>query len=472
MKKQITKFLAASVLVALTACNETKTKEKIVYVDKNGNVIETQTEGKNGPRVELRIDEKMSSDDLIQVGEQLIGPYTFHLANHAFELVLQKDPNNKKAQFYVAFLKRYMVFKGILTRVKPYMRTNLQSAQHEKTIKSIPEHPLKSFLLAGQEDIDDLGDIQNFLVEYRDAVDYFRNFLKQNPDLNMTFTMNPSVFNEKIQENLQNSCVAEQQVDGSYKVACDTSDVATIKINSADVVALRQEAAGEVLYLTLLNSHSLKGTDRIWKNLENSQRSVCTQRTESYVGYYDSNNNPVYYNYQVQNCRAAGNRISPEEVMTSLEGVRTFGQLRTDNKMSLVRTLGADFVAAAKWVLDYQAQLCPNGPGQPQNRKGYLMNQGLCVDNASDMERTIDMFERVLKGIVRTDMRANDGQSVTTDLNIMAFFDHPVQDLRQLFPDKYDNCGNGTSLRDRTFGGVFPNKDANRFMLEKNNCGQ
>lgn len=462
MKPQIfkTAILAMSLVTVLSACTETIT-EKIKYVP----VEKGQSVDKNG-RVILDINGKMAVDDLINVGEQLIGPYTFHLADRAFEMVLQKDPDNKKAQFYRAFLKRFMVTKGIYTRVKPYARRLMRITQHEKDIKSIPNHPLKTFLLDGKEDIESIGDMQNFLAEYRKANEAFRNFLFLNPDLDMDFYMNPSVFSQQIKENEANSCVVSYTDEGA-KVDCDTTDIATIKINPADLLVLRQEAAGQILYFSLLTSHSLAGTDHVWKELEMSQRSVCTEHLSQFLSHTDTNGNPVYYNYPTYVCQQVGKSIPPSDVLKALEGIPAFGKLKKDHAFGLIRGLGADLSAAAKWVMKQQEKLCPHGVEFANSRKGKLFSSGICV-NMSETERDIALLDEALRGPILAKHHVV-GRDVEIKADYFAYFANPVQDLRQLFPATYDNCGNGTTLKDGTFGGMFPNGDADK-LLETSNC--
>lgn len=105
-----TTVLATSLVLALTACSEKEDKTKI------------------------HADASMKADELADAGEQLVSPYTFMLSDKVFDMALEKDPSNKKAQFYKAFVKRMMVLKGIVKRIAPLMNASSpkQKADYEK----------------------------------------------------------------------------------------------------------------------------------------------------------------------------------------------------------------------------------------------------------------------------------------------------------------------------------------------------
>src|SRR6185312_13816485 len=180
--------------------------------------------------------ESMDASQLADAGEQLMGPYTWMLADQIFSMTLEKDPQNQKAQFYKAFLKPMMSFRGILTRIKPYARTYGDINKLEDNIKKFPESPMKTFLLDGKEDIKTIGDMQSLLVEQREGYSALRTFLKQNANLEMTIYLNPSVWQDEIQKQAYDSCVVNNASsdDGNMSVDCNYSAAAMKKMNSAD----------------------------------------------------------------------------------------------------------------------------------------------------------------------------------------------------------------------------------------------
>lgn len=404
-------ILCTSLAMALTACSPEKKKDKQL----------------------ITANQQMNSQELADSGEQLIQPHTLHLADRVFAMALEKDPENKKAQFYRAFLKRFMIFEGVLYRVAPYVEKYGDKALFQKNLKEIPNHPLRQFLLksnAGKAQISTLADMQKLLIEYRDAVQSFRDFVTQNPDMNLDLYLNPMLFLSQINDNLKDSCQIISQGENDFKVECDYSDIAKTKINMADLIALKQAAAGEILYLTLYTSYSVGSIDQ----------------------------------YLIDN---KDGKMSAKDSFAKLEAIQDLGLLMKEQSMTSVRKLGADFGVALKWALQYQNSLCPKDKnGVAIGRKGFAVKD-MCVTNTANAQNTLATLDKVLAGTMKVTLGENDAQ-IEKNMNIITLFDRPVRDLRRLAPETWNTEGTAaTSLRDKTFGGLFPDGDVND--LFKNN---
>lgn len=431
-----------------------------------------QPEKKEKETATVTVSQKMAADELTAAGEQLIGPFTFHLADKTFEMALEKNPDDKKAQFYRKLLKRFMVYRGILTRVKPFAQSHGNAKGLEATVKNMPKHPLRSFLMDAkdQEPITDAVSMQKFLDSYQAAVNEFREYALENQELELDLYMNPSVFKDRIDENASNSCRLEPGTDGSeFSVTCNLEDLATIKINIADMIALRQEAAGEVLYFSLFTAYSVEGIEELMKDVSASNNQICTGGG----GHWDSQRNEwVSIPYE---CRREGRYVSTKEAYERLAALPGAGKLRAENSLRLIKTLGADFSRAAKWVMEHQKSLCPGsspsvefgGSVGPKKRPGFLFSQGLCVEKMDEGQRQLALFDKMLAGVTRMDVEAADGEKFETDVNVFALFDNPVKDLRKLLPTSWSDCGEAATLPEQTFGGVYPNGDAERIMIKR-----
>jgi hypothetical protein len=64
-----------------------------------------------------------SVDQIVQAAELLVDPVNFSVADSLFTTALIVSPENKKAQFYKVMLKPFMLYKGILHRIRPYVRS-------------------------------------------------------------------------------------------------------------------------------------------------------------------------------------------------------------------------------------------------------------------------------------------------------------------------------------------------------------
>lgn len=407
-------FLASALAVSVSACTKDKTKDD---------------------KVTITASEKMDASTLADSAEQLVSPYTFMLADKVVDMALQKDPDNKKAQFYKSFLKRMMVFKGLATRVKPMVRKDGNVAEYEKNIASFPESPLKQFLMDGAEDMKSVVDIQTFFVNYRNAVNDFRRFLKLNPDLDLTLNLNPYLFDKEISKEAANSCVVKNPKDGdnNYEVVCDFRNIATKKINSADAVALSQIAAGDTLAWSLYSNYSLEGIDTLSKKIEEMTSKLGRQLTE-------------------------------QEVHQLLMATPGLGRLRNDHNMGIFHEVGADLSAALKWALNYQDRLCPKGIETPNQRRGYIFSNGLCIQNSTELQRNLGLLDEALRGAINVDLSTPEGKPVNTQVDYFALSKKPVADLKSLMPATYNSCGKATSFKDKTIGGVLPRGDADQFL--------
>jgi len=170
-----------------------------------------------------------------------------------------------------------------------------------------------------------------------------------------------------------------------------------IKINAADLVALKQEAAAEILYASIYSSYNLDGLMAYAKEIEGNKLSILEQ-----------------------------NKLMKEKVDLNL---------MPGHGLSEIRELGSDFVVAAKWVQKNQDSLCPNnGKGMTVERKGMLFEKGLCVDNATQLEKSLAFIEAALKGTFDVPMGGDAAAPVIKHVNIFAFLDQPPKNMGMLFP--------------------------------------
>lgn len=390
----------ASSLILMSCQKETeKVRDNIVYVS---------------------TDARQTSDELTKSAEQLVGPYTFMLAYSAAESAIEKDPTNLKARFYYLFLKRYQAFKGAITRVRPLL--NKQEVENmDYWIKNFPKSPLKEFLTAEGIPLKKPTDFQDVLGQYYLAIREFRQFLKENQDANLELYLNPYVFEQEIKKEMADSC---RVVDNGVSCTFDYSSVATKKLNKADLIALRQISAGELIYSMFVNSYSLEGLEQL-KQVDPQGAMTNQQRTEF------------------------------------LSNIPTFGKLRKDQNLTLMKDMGSDLVAGIRWAQQNQEQLCPAGVTTPGQRKGYLFSHGFCVSGAqTEVSIFLATLEQALAGVTKIDFNA-DGVAKSTNVNAFAWSKQPIMDLRQIKPTAWNNCDQAISFADNTLGGIFVDNNVN-----------
>jgi len=412
MKKFNRKAIMSSLISAslvLVACSETKIIEK-----------EKKT---------VTVSDTMDSKSLTDAGEQLMSPYTLNLADKVFDMALQKDPENLKAQFYKKFLAPHLVvLKGSFKRFRPYVQTYGNIQQWDQGFKKFPNSPLKEYLADGPEDIKTSADVQNLLDQVANGYLELRNFLAKNQAAELNLYLNPHIFAQQIQQNTVKSCVVTTSPENNVStIKCDFTEVAQVKLNTADLISLRQMAAGQVLMYAIYNSYSVDGIEKlIGKKFESAQ-----------------------------------------EGQAAIEALPDFAKLRGTHMLTKVQSIGSDALAAYKWAVDYQKSLCPQGYSTYKNRKGYLIENGLCIDEKTQKEVNVALLEQALNGVINMSIKSNTGQMVDTKINYLAMFRNPVADLRSIAPASYDKCDNALTLRDNSLGGIYPDNNASLFIDKK-----
>ena len=376
----------------------------------------------------LIVNDNMKANELSDVAEQLVTPYTFMYAQVIFDLALEKDPHQVKALFYKSLLKRYMIFKGILTRIRPLVESLGNIKLFDEKIKNTPETPLKQFLLDGQTDLTTTYAAQSFLVEYVRAVNYFREYLIMNPELNTNIQLNRGFFDNHIQQFWGKSChlISETEFTSKLKFECNADDISIKKVNTADLLVLRQEAAAEILALSPITSYSLADADQLYKN---------------------KNFDKLPYETQIQLIRS-----KPQ-----------FATLRADHTLGLWPTLAQDFESAYQMAKEIQSELCPKGFLSTQTqRPENLFSKGICFskDSESERQKVLSSIDFALKGSMPFDILLTDKTPYHTDLDPLALSRQPINDLKLLIPNVEPKCKQVNILRDPTVKGFFPHGDA------------
>jgi len=404
-----TTLIATSLMLALTtACTTEKSSSE-----------EAKT---------IHLNNQMKSSELADAGEQLVGPYTFMLADKAFDMALEKDAANQKSQFYKAFLKRFMVFKGIVRRIAPVIRQGSQKQQvdYANWLKQFPESPLKAFLLDGPEDITSGAKAMRILIDYNKALNDFRVLLKKNPTMELTLNLNPQIFEQEINKEYADSCSWKQGSDGAVEVTCDSSGVAQKKINTADLIVLRQATGGEMAFWSFYTAYDLTTIEQIAKD-----ESLKDKNPQELLAYYKS--------------------------------LPSLAKLNADHTLNLIPELGSDLSASLKWAKQYQDRLCPKGPGVENQRRGYLFKSGICLTDASEVDKSIAAIDQIFGGIFTQPLfDQNDRQTGQIRVNLAGFLKAPPQDLKNILPEEVDADGKVTRWSDNTFGGLFPDGDISK----------
>lgn len=427
--KNLTKSLVIMAsLSAVVACSPSKQNSK--------NGVTTLNSGSIMADKTLSPVEK--AEKLALAGEQLTTPTGFMYADLVFDQALSLDSNNKRAQFYKAFLATPMSLRGIMARVKPLAYSHAKSKrEYDEAVKNLPNSGLKTFLFDGAGDIKNEKDIQGFLTQIYDAQDQFRNFLKSNKSLELTLNVNDWAIQGSIQKTLD-ECSVNQVSEGVYDVKkCDLINALEVKLNRADIEALQQITAGFQIYFATFISYDATGTIAVSRKYE-------------------------------------GKNVSNKVLYKELAQIADFGKLRNADALKNVVGMGTDAVAGVRWASQIQNELCQYGEENANNRKGFLFGKGLCIktenEDGSKLEDVLRMVDTVLAGQT-IEVKVGKNQEITTMAKPIAVLENPIADLKALRP-VHNACDKIQSVSDDTLGGIFPNHDGNEVLASDANCGQ
>lgn len=393
----------------------------------NEKIIERTIEKSNDEKLEklVKVDEAMTAEELVDSGEQLMTLTTFPLAEKAFKMALLKDPENLRAQFYTeGFLKFYTAQKGILVRIKPFMRSQGRLKDIEDAIKNLPDVHARRYLLDGVEDIKTVTDIQNYFYEMQKNWNGFRVWLIKNYDKSLTLNLDPLMLMVNLGSESKHVC---EMIDvQSGKAICNYDNVFKKKLTPADLMGLRQMAGGMVLYFTLFTSYTYEGFDKLVTIDPDGE--FTSKQAYTYLTQVNSN------------------------VFT----------LRQKNMMKDVIGIGSDLAEAYKYAIKYHKELCPKGMGQNRQRIGYLFQDGLCPEKNDDH---FAKYEASLKGPIQMDLWSELlNKEVATKVDYWAWFRNPITDLKSIGPATFTSCGEVSSIADKTLGGIFVEKNAEAFV--------
>lgn len=426
-------------LIFLSACTNKKTEVKTVS-------LKPTSYGKNHTKAQL-------AEEIALAGEQLIDPARFMYADLLFDISLQTDPNNIRAKFYKSFLASFMSLRGLGSRIEKAIEKNGNEkdiANYHKIVKNFPNSSVKTFLLnnAGKSDISGEAGIQNFLDEYRAGQDKFRSFIKNHKNLKLTLNVNmlaAGALFEDVAKNCDAKLVSDDLIETAEK--CEYLTALQVNIDRADLEVLQHAQSGLQIYLTMLTAYDFSGlTDlaRLAEQVEMEQNR----------------------------------ELSEKEIIEFAKSHPKLGKLRSASLLKSIITMGADALNGVKWAHKIQDQLCPTGKPIRGDRKRNLIRTDICIqddldykgDVVSTVEENIELAEKILQNQKIAHSDYIDGQIYNTQIRPAAPFYTPVNDLLSLAPTKFDECGNGINLGDKTLAGVFPNGDADIFMTDTRDC--
>jgi hypothetical protein len=372
------------------------------------------------------------AEELSKGAQLLVTPTTFMYASSVADAALSLNAKNPRARFIKGLLGPAMEMKGIVHRIVPLVNAHPQFQRgFTRLVRDIrkADPAVQSFLFNGPFDIRTEGDVQEFIARVTVRYDEFRRTLGDLKDTEFTITANVDAFSSHSVSEASSRCQVSRPVEGVYDLSqCPSSKYVSRKLNRADFEILKQQVAGAQVYATILNGYDLSGVLTASESKEQD----------------------------------------PKKALETLLQTPAFGHLRKTSGFGVMPDIAKDAVLGARWAIETQSELCPNGSQQGAPvRPGYLFESGLCIEQQDRVVQVMAMVESVAQG---NTIQLETARHMKINVAPMKFFSAPIEDLRTQLPVRTNQCGRVTGIGSGTLGEVFPTADLNKMLEEESHC--
>lgn len=410
-----------SIISSITACYKSPGNE--LYVSRVSAASHLNANVEDVDKAEL----------LAKDAEELLQADGFLEAKRVATLALKLDPHNLRAGFIYNFLNILSTFKGYFTRFKPlndkYPEFAKESQEFESKVRTSNKQSLIKFLEQGEPDIDSEEKVQQFYDDFGSAILEFQKFLELTKDQELTLKPHYLFIND-INSRFVNACEIIETANLEFELKCPEDRIRhQVTMNQADFELLKDMSNFYYVSVGFLTSYKFNGY------LEVANRMAANQ------------------------VRLTGG----EKYNQLLENNPQFGKLRNRQILTETRKRLKEIIISLNWIMENQATLCPKGDASAANRLGMFFNHGVCLHPM--MMSYLQQWEGYLSGKPEKIESAKEGHTYKTEIYYTALFDNPVSDLRSLGPIKFNACDGVVSVGDLSLGGMFPNNDANTFIL-------
>ncbi len=356
---------------------------------------------------ELSQDEKVAmADVLVDEAEELLRPSRFPEAQAKLEEALRYDTENVRAQFWQRFLGVMLEFNGIIGRLRPFYESqpggSERWSQLSREVLPSSTDEWRQYLRTGKSGaeppLENAESVRAYLDRVIDRAEVLRQWLKANREREFTLRMP--------QDLIGNTWMSR----GSSQ-RCLSPGLGPLRLIS-------QNCGPGAMYEAKMNRADLDLV-QIWLGSLEFQLILA----QTYV-----------VNPQVLIDLPKSNERDFIQALLRQQS----GELRAQNKLSLFRELTSEALMAMRFAMQRQAELCPRGAYQFNNRPGYMFSIGICMrgEETSPERRTMAVMESILAG---RPVRVDYGD---TDLEIQALqlTERPPQSLAFLNRVSFDTC--------------------------------
>lgn len=367
---------------------------------------------------------------LARIGEILVNnPVGITESDFLFNKALELNPNNDKALFYSAFTGIVLANRGIMNRGKALLE---DSDVYDKSLSYLNDK-LKypefiNFFIGSntQSKLSDYQDIKRFVqVDIVDAFDRASiklNKISSSVELILTQLRTD---NSQTEDNCQQiteeeytytQCEVEENMTGMSALAAKT-----FTVDATDTKILANSLKAYAAAFKMFTAYSIEGQKNLTNEVKVMQmeldRDLTKQELARVVSRYD--------NYLV---------------------------LEKDHKINEVVKDLEDIVSAGMDLETLNNQFCDNDLREAHIIKTICLNEG----SREGMQKALDL----LSGPQEVSLgKTKDGSDILIVVDLPAFLNNPVKDLKKLQPNSYSSDGSAQYTEEPNLNGLFPNKD-------------
>ena len=418
---------AVAIALSMSACKVTTSKARPGSEETSGEKF------KGTGELELSED---PVEALVNEGELLLAPPTMHEAYAKFQQATKLDKDNQRARFWIAMVKPVLEMRGVLARIEPAFDSVEGGKERYKelvrNLRSRHSADFHRFLLEGPKDIRTADEVQSWLDRINASFYETRNVIRDLREADITVNVPRHMMEGSFVYNTAGAGQCGEIRFGPVRYAtaddtCDPSKPLPIGLARADFEALLYGLSMFQIYGEIWTAY------RIDPNA--AMRLVNSRVT---------------------------NRAEAEASIADLVRAESFGKKRHDKPFSGLKELTADAIAGLQYVIKNQDKLCNERFYSPNNRKGYLISFGVCVQvgaNESNEERTLTALENFLAGqsveIKPVGLADDPNAAVLAKITPIKLIDQPIDDLKDLLPIKFNECRQLSSVNEAPIRHIF-----------------
>lgn len=420
------------------------------------------------------------SEELAEFAEMLFNVKHYDYSYEVIQESLRLDPTNLRARFYGMFIPALEHIRGIYSRMAPLLKKTpkLEEAFRQTKIE-IKGHGLKEFFFYGGQPFSDEMDLNNYLVALADRLSQMRSQLDSLSGQKLTLYSN---FSDEASIHIFENCSVERLGPLHYRVrSCSHVDRRAIALGYGDWQALKLRVAMAEFQLLAIASYSL--TD-IMPVLD-----TFSQKINNLKGGSGEPNVLPHFTETINKHPDFGKLLFAARLKRAMDVAKeSFPAMEYVSNKELIPCTKKFPYSKYDFAKNERVLVDPMTDDQKNTLSGKSLFRDLPIDSIRDIcslkpkqglleilnkarywdtfDYTIKMAEkRIPVGVGNYRgriVKTIPAQEYTTRLNFGALVNGSINDIRQVLPNRYDQCGNILSFPDNTMAGFLPKGDLRR----------